>query len=109
MAIRRIGQILVDLGYIQEDQLELLLEAQKKSPGELLGKMAEGMGLITDDQLAQALAEQMGMQVVSLSETSLTKEVLEHVTEPMAQSRRASGELSFTTSSSTCSRHEVWR
>lgn len=85
MAIRRIGQILVDLGYIQEEQLELLLEEQRRSPGELLGKMAEGMGLITDEQLAQGLAEQMGMQVINLHETQFAKEVLEHVTEPMAQ------------------------
>jgi type IV pilus assembly protein PilB len=85
MAIRRIGQILVDLGYIQEEQLELLLEEQRRSPGELLGKMAEGMGLITDEQLAQGLAEQMGMQVINLHETQFSKEVLEHVTEPMAQ------------------------
>ena len=43
------------------------------------------MGLITDDQLAQALAEQMGMQVVSLSDVVIPPEVLTHVTEPMAQ------------------------
>ncbi|MBP63209.1 MAG: pilus assembly protein PilB [Planctomycetaceae bacterium] len=85
MAIRRIGQILVDLGYIQEEQLGLLLEEQRRSPGELLGKMAEGMGLITEEQLAQGLAEQMGMQVINLRETQIAKEVLEHVTEPMAQ------------------------
>ena len=85
MAIRRIGQILVDLGYIQEEQLQLLLDDQLRNPGELLGKMAEEMGLITDDQLAQALAEQMGMQVISLGDITITKEVVQHVTEPMAQ------------------------
>ena len=36
--------------------------------GELLGQIAMSMGLITDEQLAQALAEQMGMQVVNLSD-----------------------------------------
>ena len=62
MALRRIGQIFVDLGMITEDQLELLLEEQKRRPGELLGKVAEALGFINDDQLAQALAEQMGMR-----------------------------------------------
>lgn len=85
MAIRRIGQILVDLGYIQEEQLQLLLEEQQRNPGELLGKLAEDMGLITDEQLAQALAEQMGMQVVNLGDVTIAKEVLEQVSEPMAQ------------------------
>ena len=44
-----------------------------------------GMGLINDEQLAQALAEQMGMQVINLNDVVIPPEVLAHVTEPMAQ------------------------
>ena len=40
MAIRRIGQILVDLGFVTDDQLEALLEEQRAQPGEKLGKIA---------------------------------------------------------------------
>ncbi len=85
MAIRRIGQILVDLGFLNDEQLEMLLEEQRRHPGELLGKLAEEMGLVTDDQIALALAEQMQMQVVQLSEVQVTSDVLELITEPMAQ------------------------
>ena len=85
MAIRRIGQILVDLGFINDDQLEMLLEEQEHQPGEKLGKIAEEMGLITDEQLAQALAEQMSLQVCELSEMTLAPDVLDKVTETMAQ------------------------
>jgi len=85
MAIRRIGQILVDLGFISDEQLEVLLEEQQQRPGELLGQIAISLGLITDDQLAQGLAEQMGMQVVSLSDVVIPPEVLTQITEPMAQ------------------------
>ncbi len=88
MALRRIGQILVDLGMIAEDQLELLLEEQKRRPGELFGKVAESLGFINDDQLAQALAEQMGMRVVNLGELKVPPEVLAKITEPMAQMYR---------------------
>ncbi|MBU4270935.1 MAG: Flp pilus assembly complex ATPase component TadA [Planctomycetes bacterium] len=84
MAIRRIGQILVDLGFLREEQLEILLEEQQQRPGEMIGQIAISLGLITDDQLAQGLAEQMGMQVVSLSDVVIPTEVLTHVTEPMA-------------------------
>ena len=84
MAIRRLGQILVDLGFINEDQLEMLLEEQKNRSGELIGKVADSMGLINMDQLAQALAEQMGLQVVSLADTAIPQDVLSYVTEPMA-------------------------
>jgi len=85
MAIRRIGQILVDLGFLSEDQLELLLDEQQQRPGELFGQLAIGAGLITDDQLAQALAEQMSMQVINLADVAVQPEVLGLITEPMAQ------------------------
>jgi type IV pilus assembly protein PilB len=86
MAIRRIGQIFVDLGFIDDDQLELLLEEQRSNrPDMLLGKVAEEMNLITDDQVAQALAEQLNMQAISLADVVIPPEVLGYVTEPMAQ------------------------
>jgi type IV pilus assembly protein PilB len=84
MAMRRLGQILVDLGFISDEQLELLLEEQQQRPGELIGKVAQDMGLITEEQLAQALAEQMGMQVINLADVVVPPEVLSHVTETMA-------------------------
>jgi type IV pilus assembly protein PilB len=85
MALRRIGQILVDLGFITESQLEMVLEEQKQHKGELLGQIAIRMGLINDDQLAQALAEQFNLQVVQLNELVIPPEVLNRITEPMAQ------------------------
>ncbi len=85
MALRRIGQILVDLGFLTDEQLEIVLEEQEQQPGTLLGKIAEDMQLITDEQLIQALAEQMGMQTVSLEEADLQPELLEKITETMAQ------------------------
>ena len=85
MAIRRIGQVLVDLGFIDEDRLDMLLEEQQQRPGEMFGQIAISMGLITDDQLAQALAEQMSMQVINLADVAIPPEVLNYVTEPMAQ------------------------
>jgi len=88
MALRRIGQILVDLGYITDMQLDMLLEEQQQRSGELLGQIALSMGLITDEQLALALAEQMGLQVVSLADIAIPPEVISHVTEPMAQMYR---------------------
>ncbi len=71
MVVRRIGQILVDLGFITDEQLEVILDEQQQRPGALLGKIAEDMGLITDEQLAQALAEQLGMQTISLADVTL--------------------------------------
>lgn len=88
MALRRIGQILVDLGYISDEQLELLLDEQQQRPGQMLGQVAMDMGLINDDQLAQALGEQMSLRTVALGDLSIEKEVLALITEPMAQMYR---------------------
>ena len=84
MAVRRIGQILVDLGFITDKQLESLLDEQQGRPGEMLGQIAMTLGMINDDKLAQALAEQFGMKVLPLGDFVVAPDVLAHVTEPMA-------------------------
>jgi len=84
MAQRKLGQILVDLGYLTEDQLWDVLEEQKQSPGEVIGQVAKRMGLVTEAQITEALAEQFGMPVINLEETTIPPKVLELVPETMA-------------------------
>jgi type IV pilus assembly protein PilB len=84
MAQRRLGQILVDLGYLTEDQLWDVLEEQKQTAGEIIGQVAIRMGLVTEAQVTEALAEQWGMPVVSLAETTIPPNVLEIVPQTMA-------------------------
>ena len=85
MAQRKLGQILVDLGYLSEDQLWDVLEEQKQSPGEVIGQVAIRMGLVSDEQVTEALAEQWGMPVISLLETTIPPKVLELVPQTMAE------------------------
>jgi type IV pilus assembly protein PilB len=84
MAARKLGQILVDLGHLSEDQLWDVLEAQNQSPGEIIGRVAIRLGLVTESQVSEALAEQWGMQVVNLPEITVPPKVLEMVPETMA-------------------------
>jgi type IV pilus assembly protein PilB len=89
MAIRRIGQIFVDLGFIDEDQLEMLLEEQRENrPSELLGKIAVSLDLLAEEQVAQALAEQFGMQVFSVGDAVIAPEVQQKITSEMANMYR---------------------
>jgi type IV pilus assembly protein PilB len=85
MAQRKLGQILVDLGYLNEDQLWDVLEEQKQSPGEIIGQVAIRMGMVTEAQVTEALAEQWGMPIVSLGETTITPKALELVPMTMAE------------------------
>lgn len=88
MAHRRIGQVLVDMGFVSDEQLELLMDEQQQHPGQLLGQVALDIGLLNEEQLAQALAEQLSLQAVSVTDLTIAKDVLSLVTEPMAQMYR---------------------
>ena len=85
MAVRRLGQILVDLGFITDDQLDMLVEEQNQNSGQLIGRIAEDMGLVTDDQLVQALAEQFGLQTADIDGVVPPDDVREVVSDAMAQ------------------------
>ncbi len=76
------------MGFITDEQQELLVDEQREHPGQLLGKVAIDMGLINDEQLAQALAEQLSLQTVSIADVTIKKDVLAMVTSPMAQMYR---------------------
>jgi type IV pilus assembly protein PilB len=80
---RKIGQVLVDLGFIDEDQLwEILDEA--KTNLQPTGQVADARGLITEEQLLQALAEQHGLKVANLEELKPSADALTLVPETMA-------------------------
>jgi type IV pilus assembly protein PilB len=80
---RRLGQVLVDLGYIDETQLwEILDEA--KNANIHIGQAALSRGLITENQLMQALADQFGLKLLNPEELKPSSEALTLVPEPMA-------------------------
>ena len=82
---RRLGTIMVDMGYLDEDTLWKVLEEQKRSGGaDLLGKVAVRMGLVKEDQVMKALGEQLGMKVVRLADITIPAELTELVNESMA-------------------------
>ena len=80
---RRIGQIFIDLGYIDDGQLwELLEDAKQKSTK--LGQAAIAKGLVTEQQLMQALAEQFSLKLLTTEELKPTNEALTLVPETMS-------------------------
>jgi type IV pilus assembly protein PilB len=81
---RRLGTIMVDMGYLDEDTLWKVLEEQKRSGSDLLGKVAVRMGLVKEDQVLKALGEQLGMKVVKLADITIPAELTDLVNESMA-------------------------
>ncbi len=82
---RRLGTILVDMGYLDEDGLWKLIEEQKRSENELIGKVAVRMGLVREDQVLKALGEQLGMKVVKLADMTIPADAIESVNQSMAE------------------------
>jgi len=80
---RRFGQVLIDLGFLDEDQLWDILE-EAKNTGQLTGQVAVARGLITDEQLLSALADQHGLKVVELTDFKPQTEATTLVPETMA-------------------------
>lgn len=52
---RRIGEILVDLGYVTEEQVARALEVQATNPGKKIGRLLVEMGILTDQQVFRAI------------------------------------------------------
>ena len=79
----KIGEILVGLGLIDEQQLfEMLDEA--RSSGKKLGTVAVARGLVNEDQLVKALAEQSNIKIGNLNDQKSQPEALLLVSETMA-------------------------
>ena len=79
----KIGEILVGLGLIDEQQLfEMLDEA--RSSGKKLGTVAVARGLVNEDQLVKALAEQCNIKIGNLNDQKSQPEALLLVSETMA-------------------------
>jgi len=84
MATRRLEQVFVDLGYIDDEQMELLVEEHQHRHGEKMGQVALSLGMLNEEQLAHAFAEQFSYQEISLVDIPIPPEVLAHMSEPMA-------------------------
>ena len=82
---KQLGQILIELGYITQEQLETALEEHRKTP-KSLGRVLIDLGMIKEADLVRALAEQVGLEFVDLNEFSI--DATATVLLPEALSRR---------------------
>jgi hypothetical protein len=69
-AWRPLGKLLVDLEFLTESQLERALAAQREEGGRL-GEILVSRGLLSGGELAQALAEQHGVELAAQDEAEL--------------------------------------
>lgn len=77
---KRLGDILVSEGVITEDQLSEALEKQRGS-GKKLGAMLVELNMTTEDNIVTALQRQLSLDRVRLSEIRIPEEILKLVKE----------------------------
>ena len=63
---KRLGDILVEAGFLSQDQIQEALEDQKRS-GEKLGDILIRLGMITPEAIADALSMHFGYPRVDLA------------------------------------------
>jgi type IV pilus assembly protein PilB len=84
---RRLGQILVDQGVLTEDQLEEAIE-EHSSQGKKLGEILIGLKLANEEQITEAMATQHGLPYLRLSEYEIDPEIIESISEDVARKYR---------------------
>ncbi|MFQ8581250.1 MAG: hypothetical protein ACLSA6_01305 [Holdemania massiliensis] len=67
-----IGQLLLEQGYITEDQLNKALAYQKTHPGNRLGDVLIELGYITEEKKLKALSVQLNVPVYEVFRSRLT-------------------------------------
>lgn len=85
MARKKIGDLLVENGFITPEQLREALKAQA-STGNRLGSILIENGLITEDQLVYTISERLGIQRISLASLVIDPEVIKLI--PVEVARR---------------------
>jgi hypothetical protein len=68
----RLGSLLIDKGLLTEEQLEQAL-TERGDTGELLGETLVRLGLIFEDELARVLGEQAGLPFADLDTISVDR------------------------------------
>lgn len=82
----KIGDVLIEQGYLTQEDLRTALEIQKKDgDGRRLGEVLIEQGYITENQMLQAMAAKMDCRVVSLDNLSVDISAVARIPKPAAE------------------------
>ncbi|MCK5012667.1 MAG: hypothetical protein KAS66_02520 [Candidatus Omnitrophica bacterium] len=76
---KHLGELLVERGVINHEQLNISIEHQGKNPGNLLGEVLVELKFATEKDIAQALTCQYGFPYLPLSSYEIDAEVIRSV------------------------------
>ncbi|OXS27078.1 MAG: type II secretion system protein GspE [Acetobacterium sp. MES1] len=80
----RIGDILINAGFIREEQLQEALAYQKVDKSKRLGAILVEYGYVTEDQLLTALSKRLNVLVLDLNDTPIDLEAAAKIPQNIA-------------------------
>ncbi|MGX8835191.1 GspE/PulE family protein [Amedibacillus sp. YH-ame6] len=79
-----IGEVLKDYGYINEEQLQVALDAQRKDRSKRLGQHLIDLGFISEKQMLKALSDKLNEPVVDLDEVKIEVDAVAKIPKSLA-------------------------
>jgi len=83
----RLGELLIKSGLIDDEQLRVALDVQNHAGGKLGSILVEQL-IMSEEQLAEALAEQKGLELVHLSSYAFDRDAVALLPQRIARMRR---------------------
>ncbi|MCH5324436.1 MAG: Flp pilus assembly complex ATPase component TadA [Eubacterium sp.] len=80
-----IGQILVENGFLTDEQLQDALAKQRETTGKKLGDMLLELGYVSETQLAQALSIRLKVPFIDLTNTKIDIEAVKKIPEDISK------------------------
>ncbi len=87
MRMKRLGDMLVEMNLINEEQLQQALEIQK-TEHDRLGATLVKHGFITESQMVDALRLQLGIDYIDLTKTDIRPEMSQYIPKNLAKEHR---------------------
>ncbi|MGZ8637639.1 MAG: GspE/PulE family protein, partial [Actinomycetota bacterium] len=85
---KQLGQILLEQGLLNQEQLDRALDEHRNTP-KSLGRVLIDLGYIRERDLVSALAEQVGLEFVDLSDYRIDPGIATLIPEPISRRYRA--------------------
>ena len=81
----RLGDLLIELGYITPDQLTAALAYQKEHRDLRVGQALQELGYVNERQVLEALAKRLQIQLIDIEHTTVDVTAVEKVPQELAQ------------------------
>lgn len=86
MQLKKIGEILVELGYVTEEQIELALKV-KKTNNSLLGEVLEDLDFITSNEIVEAISKQENLKYTNIFDEKINENTLKKIPKNFCESQ----------------------